>query len=117
VDKEALMKRIIMLIAVALVVAAMMVASAMPAFAGASRFRGTGSIDGQPAQCQRILTPNGNVNVKCSVKKPKGGNEGGSGGGGATVVYVPFNTSFGVLEGHLVRTPSGNDSLQGHAHP
>jgi hypothetical protein len=116
-EKEVLMKRIIMLVTAALVMAAMVAASAMPAFAGASRFRGTGSIDGQAAQCQRILTPSANVNIKCSVKKPEDGNEGGSGGGGATVVDVPFNTSFGVLEGHLVQTPSGNDSIQGHAHP
>ena len=111
------MKRTIMLVTAALVMAAMVAASAMPAFAGASRFEGIGSIEGQAAQCQRILTPSGNVNIKCSVKKPEGGNEGGSGGGGATVADVPFNTSFGVLEGHLVQTPSGNATLQGHAHP
>ena len=111
------MKRIIILVTVALVMAAMTVASAMPAFAGASKLEGIGSIRGLDAQCQRILTPSGNVNIKCSVKKPEGGNEGGSGGGGATVVDVPFNTSFGVLDGHLVQTPSGNDTLQGHAHP
>src|SRR5215213_2258406 len=105
-EKRALMKRIIMLVTVALVVVAMTVASAMPAFAGASRFEWIGSIQGQAAQCQRILTPSGNVNIKCSVEKPEGGNEGGSGGGGATVVDLPFYTSFGVLEGHLVQTPS-----------
>jgi hypothetical protein len=115
-EKEVLMKRIIMLVTAALVMAAMVAASAMPAFAGASRFEGIGSIQGQAAQCQRILTPSANVNIKCSIKKPEGGNEGGS-GGGATVVDVPFNTSFGVLEGHLVQTPSGNEHLQGHAHP
>jgi hypothetical protein len=110
-------KRIIMLVTVALVMAAMTVASAMPALAGASKLEGIGSIRGLDAQCQRILTPSGNGNYKCSIKKgfvPEEGNEGGS---GASVVDMPFYTSLGVLEGHLVRTPNGNYNLQAHAHP
>ena len=47
------MKRIIMLVTVALVMAAMTVASAMPALAGASKLEGIGLIRGLDAQCQR----------------------------------------------------------------
>ena len=106
-----------MLVTVALVMASMTVASATPAFAGASRLVGIGSIRGLDAQCQRILTPSGNANFKCSIKKGFLPEEGNEGGGGASVVDLPFYTSLGVLEGRLVRTPSGNYSLQAHAHP
>ena len=111
------MKRIVMLLTVALVVAAMTVASAMPAFAGASRSVGTGSIRGLDAQCQRIITPSGNGNYRCSIKKGFVPEEGNEEGRGASVVDLPFYTSLGELEGHLIRTPSGNYNLQAHTHP
>jgi hypothetical protein len=112
------MKHIVMLVTVAVVMAAMTVASAMLAFAGASKLEGTGTLPGLDAQCQRIITPSGNGNYKCSIKKGPVPEEGNEEVRGAYVVDdLPFDTVLGELEGHLVRTPSGNYNLQAHAHP
>jgi hypothetical protein len=76
-----------------------------------------GTIDGDPCAGKAVVTPSGNINVKCQYKSEVG-NEGGSGGGGAAVGRggTAFYGSQPV-EAHGVITPSGNATLQGKFHP
>ncbi len=110
------MRRIVLLVTVALVMAA-------PGFAQAIRLSGPADfvLNGELIFCEGkgVITPSGNVNVQCKVK-PAEGNEGGTGGGGAAVergpAVVPFDGGIPV-EGQAVETPSGNVNAQGHLNP
>ena len=116
------MRRIILVVTVALVMAAMMGVMAAPGFAQAIHESGPGSVGGQTCEGKLVHTPSDNTNVQCKVK-PEGGNKGGSGGGGATVAEGPGsvdNPEGGEpipVEGHVVQTPSGNVNVQADSHP
>ena len=114
-----LLRRVMLVLTMALVMAAMMVAMAAPGFAQAIRLSGPAHIEGEECQGKGVITPSGNVNVRCKIK-PEGDNRGGTGGGGATVEQgtevVPFAGGIPV-EGQAVRTPSGNVNAQANLHP
>jgi hypothetical protein len=110
------MRRVLLVLAVALVMAAMMVAMAAPGFAKAIHDSGTGTFNGEPCEGKAVQTPSGNINAQCKIK-PEGGNKGGSGGGGATVQSGSGDLGGPPAEAHGVTTPSGNGNLQAHAHP
>jgi hypothetical protein len=108
------MRRILLMLFTALV---FLVVSAVPVFAKAQHFEGQGGIEGNPniAECQGTLSDSGNENSQCSIKEP-GSNKGGSGGGGADVRDIGFEMFTALGDGaQLVRTPSGNDKVVGHA--
>ena len=115
-----MLRRIMLVLTVALVMAAMMVAMAAPGFAQATHLGGGHpEIEGEECQGKGVITPSENVNVQCKIK-PVGDNRGGAGGGGAIVeresAVVPFEEGIPV-EGQAVWTPSGNVNAQGHLHP
>ena len=114
-----MLRRIMLVLTVALVMAAMMVAVAAPAFAQANHLSGHAEIEGDECQGKGVITPSENVNVQCKIK-PVGDNRGGAGGGGAIVergaALVPFEEGIPV-EGQAVRTPSGNVNAQANLHP
>ncbi len=114
-----MLRRIMLVLTVALVMAAMMAAMAAPGFTQAIRLSGHAEIEGDECQGKGVITPSDNVNVRCEIK-PVEDNRGGTGGGGATVEsgteVVPFGAGIPV-EGQAVRTPSGNVNAQGNLHP
>ncbi len=113
-----MLRRIMLVLTVALVVAAIMAAMAAPGFAQAIRLSGHAEIEGDECQGKGVITPSDNVNVRCQIK-PVEDNRGGAGGGGATIErgaeLVPFEEGIPV-EGQAVRTPSGNVNTQDNLH-
>ena len=113
------MRRIMLLVTVALVMSAMMVAMAMPAMAapgdGAQHF----NLEQADLTFGAVFTPSGVTNAR-ALQHPEGGNAGGTGGGGATVFHEATFHLIGPqgtlldTEAQAAITPSGNLTLIGH---
>jgi hypothetical protein len=114
------MRRIMLLVTVALVMVAMMLATAAPGLARAIVVRDDGDVQGEEFELHGVRTLSDDTNVQCHIK-PGDGNEGDSGGGATVDTRVGLEeTEEGELvpaRAHLVRTPSGNVILQGYLYP
>jgi hypothetical protein len=128
------MRRIILVVTVALVMAAMMVATTVPAFA-AKGGNGGGAVHtevdndtctaqgtSQPCDAKVVQTPSGNLNATVHGHPPKGGAPEGGNGGGAVHSEVDNGTCTAEggtqpCDAKVVQTPSGNLNATVHGHP
>ena len=120
-----MMRRILLLVTVAVVMAAMMVAFALPAMAapgGGAQHHDRVVGD---TKVSIVATPSGATNATV-LEQPEGDNAGGTGGGGAIVILenamIGLNDAQGNLvisdpDATIVSTPSGNELNQLHVGP